>query len=540
MLKNTLNLLLILLISAASSEAAVYKIKGEVLDHKGNAFKIGHIFQKEEGRDRWNIIHSMDDNKKFEIELDFSGYTGIMFTGLYHDPVEIMLSEDILNKENELSIRLKGPLTGKGPALIEQGPKNNLAHEMDFVNSEYKVVINNPSYPFEYVIRVDEVNETAGQQHDEVKITPRGRYVSVIKSGGEKLEIGYEPFQEELKEPVIDSDNKDLAQYLRIYPSLSKDREDFLKSYQSFARKGKADSLLDMVINRMNRLEKDIDNSENTELNKFRYIEYLNMAGIAFMNGKAEAVDKEFVREAMEKLPPTSILWNEWGLGMGIIVAAEELAANRDYLYLDAIIREYPVKSSREQAAYEALKYNYILGDRSKGKYYYQIMKDEFPGSPLLKEAAQFVAMSENSLVGKQAPDFSIKALDDSETVYSKESMKGRYYLLDFWASWCGPCVKEMDKLHKVYKKFSDKNFEILSVSFDRQKDAINKFRDGKWKMPWLHSFADGGFGSPIAKAYQVTGIPKPLLIGPDGKVLAEGQALRGFFLEQTISKHLK
>jgi len=56
--------------------------------------------------------------------------------------------------------------------------------------------------------------------------------------------------------------------------------------------------------------------------------------------------------------------------------------------------------------------------------------------------------------------------------------------MIDFWVTWCGPCKAEMPVLHKVYEKFKDKGFEILSISFDQTADAIDKYRKGEWKMP--------------------------------------------------------
>lgn len=139
---------------------------------------------------------------------------------------------------------------------------------------------------------------------------------------------------------------------------------------------------------------------------------------------------------------------------------------------------------------------------------------------------------------GKPVPDFELALLDNQGTV-SRQSMLGKYYLIDFWATWCGPCIGEMPHLHKVYEEFADRGLEIVSVSLDQSVEDIERFRETNWNMPWLHSFAEGMFTSEIPELFEVSGIPKPVLVGPDGIIIAAGPSLRGAKLEQVLEKHL-
>lgn len=111
--------------------------------------------------------------------------------------------------------------------------------------------------------------------------------------------------------------------------------------------------------------------------------------------------------------------------------------------------------------------------------------------------------------------------------------------MIDFWATWCGPCVGEMEALHKAYAKFKDKNFVILSVSFDASPQDVLKFRQDKWQMPWLHAFADQGFDSKMAKDFETIGIPHPILVDTAGTIVATEEDLRGESLEKTLEKYL-
>jgi thiol-disulfide isomerase/thioredoxin len=139
---------------------------------------------------------------------------------------------------------------------------------------------------------------------------------------------------------------------------------------------------------------------------------------------------------------------------------------------------------------------------------------------------------------GKPVPDFELALLNGAGTV-SNTSMLGRYYLIDFWASWCGPCVNEMPNLHGAYERFKDRGFEILSISLDQTVEQIGVFRAGQWKMPWLHAFAEGMFESDIARRFEVSAIPKPVLVDPEGMIVAVGPELRGKKLEKTLAQYL-
>jgi len=142
--------------------------------------------------------------------------------------------------------------------------------------------------------------------------------------------------------------------------------------------------------------------------------------------------------------------------------------------------------------------------------------------------------------IGSEIPDFEVVSLDDANVKFSKKDMLGKIYMIDFWAVWCGPCVAEMDGLHKAYEKYKDKGLEILSLSFDGSSDDVIKFRKDKWKMPWKHSFVNNGFESKIAKDFEVDGIPKPILISADGKILALSNELRGEDLDKTLALYFK
>ena len=175
-----------------------------------------------------------------------------------------------------------------------------------------------------------------------------------------------------------------------------------------------------------------------------------------------------------------------------------------------------------------------VLGNPIVMEQRFNMLSEEVRNSEMGKGLAQSIAYFKVGAVGTDALDFTQNDVNGKPIALS--SFKGKYVLLDFWASWCKPCRLENPNVVKVYNKFKDKNFTVLGVSLDQSKDAWLKAIQTD-KLAWHHVSDLQQWNNAAAQKYRVQSIPGNFLIDPNGKIVARD--LRGEDLERKLCEFI-
>jgi thiol-disulfide isomerase/thioredoxin len=519
-------------------------VHGTVLGHDGKPMKKAQVHLAAFADGKVVQVANAARNGEFSLSTDRTGLMELQFTGVDH----VLHSAWILFDKPctiHLDVRLTMNQYVTDPRTVTViGDFNNfdpssgrkLSKQRD---GTYATEIETADSLFAYQFAgLEKSGRTVnGQDGGEYRYDNDGDYKSLVTPKDGKVRIVLDPKKLVRATSTVrvkfDETDRPRADLSEIISDVRDETSRFIRTVQHAQSGGKdpRDVARGYDWSRMNgRFERKLKTTTDPLVREALFAGYFALGG--------EKKDPALAAEAIEEVPATSPFW----ILSPPAIKAPFHYAQRDSeasAYVEKAIDGHPEASVRAYLLFDGLMMATYANQTERARKYYDRLLADHPGTRYAQMARERLSPDRAIAAGKPLPSFSIAALDDSSTVYSNETFKGRTFLIDFWAAWCTPCVMEMENLHNAYERFKARGLEVLSLSFDRKPEDIKTFRNNRWKMPWLHAYVEGGFNSKLAQQFEIMAIPKPILISGEGIVLAIGSDLRGENLEKTLANYL-
>jgi len=528
-----------------NKKSSTTNVSGKIFDSEGKSVTKASVIvrSQEMGRDTVALGIVKSDGT-YEINLEKKGIFFIEFASPFHTPYYVEFVALELGSENSIDAHLAPYKYKEGAETIQLmsmsggGAETMTLGEDGIYHAKFENNLDTFKYELSGHIDTKVGRTTNGTDHDFILYDGAGDWMSVIVGRKGEIEVSFDPGEFSREEKKASLSNMDPA--TKSLQSIMADLNNIVH-YQYLVDTGAMEEALEYQTSFAKKIE-SLWKKEQNEGNKLYFAyKYFQLIDYGLNLGeKPDFINKEISAYLLSKLQPNSQLWdmNSFSWGAITIATLNDIDIYNNS-FIDSLEKYQPLASERYHYR-RILNSSDNLKDTANAVKLLEEYKEKYPKSRRISSLSFKLKKNKNIEHGKQSPDFKLASHDESGKMITLADYKGKYVLIDFWATWCGPCMREMPNIHDVYKKYSGKNFEILSLSFDRQEEDINKMREkGKYPMDWDHIFVEGGFSSDLAKDYEVLGIPKPILLDPQGKIIAFGGELRGEKLEKVLSENL-
>ena len=523
-------------------------LSGTLLQANGNPMAAAHLVIQNGPRDT-SLVVPVNTAGQFAFTLDEPGGYGLYATGVHHETLQMPL---ILTdqKRVELHIRLQANEFALSPdTLYVVSAAHDEAVQMQHQqHGMYTVRLDAYADTIAYRIRYGyEASEwrsdktMAGTMQDRLIFDDSGPfwdsesdYLSVVDVAGDPfVDITYDLSvlpQHELS-PSVTSNPPVVARIAQVYFEVE-DRGRRIDYDSNFLDFMNAASRERGAVRRQIVLEQD---PLVRQWYLLRYFDDLP-ATLWPRHGRRLA------REALESISPDSPLWSyeAWSPvgASNLMYRISRRLKGQELLraYVRQVIEKHPDPDVRAQFLDHGMYYAHREGDEKTKWLYYSMLQDSYPDTRQAESARRNFDQDRQLQAGNPVPQFSFVSFDDPTVTITNVNFRGQVYLLDFWGTWCAPCIKEIPHLEEAYDTYSDSGFEILSVAFLDDPVDIKQFRENRYSMPWLHTRVAREDDRSIRELFELTSFPRPILVDEDGIILATDDELRGSKLLDVIA----
>ncbi len=285
-------------------------------------------------------------------------------------------------------------------------------------------------------------------------------------------------------------------QYDSVYNLVEQRRSAFSKEYRAYKEKNESAEGFRFD---WSSYEKEILSSLKKQLpTPLRHLVYYSYFDLGYGTAGLK-LDANTTKKAIKEIKPSSVVW---AMDPGLLDAVIKSAGGEEK---NSVFIKDLMKQNKDVNLVDYVKKN-LSADRALKK-------------------------------GKLLPVFTYRDLMDTTKFLSTADLRGRYYLVDIWATWCKPCIDEFPVLIKQYSEVQDRNIEFISISIDNDAAIAKKFLEGRFSFPWRKGVAIKR--KDVLDALMITGIPCTIVIDAKGKILSYGNELRGDNLQSTLRKIL-
>jgi thiol-disulfide isomerase/thioredoxin len=539
-----------------------YLLKGKVTGYDGKPMKMSHVFIMD--RNDTTAWTQTEPSGAFSLPYSVAKTYTLVVMGVHHKRYigSLYVAPE---KTQELDIRLGTfDYAADGGEIMLSGDFNNFSTAENLVKAKWiseKTTVQLPKKDTRYFILNLAARSAISGISDKYVLTGLGMggdgYASV-STNNDKAVFSLSDFPAPGQKVQAVYSNKVADKMNLIDASIIQRERVYIGKVMQAVSGGKMDRDKFQPIDLSEeyaKLENEIAKETDALNRQFLLLEYLAIEGVktkfrvgggsgggsekpfSYFKGEPK---REYVEMALKEIDPLSPLWTATREVVKAPLNAMPNALDRLMPFYDSILN-YSGDNSLRGSVLEAITTAaYKNNQAAIARNYYGRLKSEYPGSSMIQFLKKEYNIIEESGILDIAPSFAYRSIDNSSKMVSTQSLKGKYYLLDFWSVGCGGCIAEMPNLHKVYEQFKDKtNFEMISVALNPTLQITKDFRK-RYPMPWTNIQPADMFNSEMAKNYKVVFLPRVYLIDPAGKVIAYDDELKGEQLVNTLKKYVK